>query len=88
MKRKWQNYRASGYFDELITEHGNPRVAARKLVSHFSNLSDDEMSAFREATELAIREMGISFTVYSEGSNIDRSWPMDIVPRLQEIWRR
>ena len=26
-------------------------------------------------------EMGITFTVYSEGENIDRSWPFDIVPR-------
>ncbi len=90
MKNKWQNYRAPGCFDELITEHGNPRVAARKLVSHFSKLSDDEMTAFREAAEIAIREMGISFTVYSEGSNIDRSWPMDIVPRIIRAsdWRR
>ncbi|MBT8151521.1 MAG: circularly permuted type 2 ATP-grasp protein, partial [Gammaproteobacteria bacterium] len=30
----------------------------------------------------AIQDMGISFTVYDEGSNIDRAWPMDIIPRL------
>ena len=73
MKKKWEDYRAPGYFDELITEQGNPRIAARKLVNHFSKLSDAEMSEFFAAAELAIREMGISFTVYSEGSNIDRS---------------
>lgn len=90
MKKKWEDYRAPGYFDELITEQGNPRIAARKLVNHFSKLSDAEMSEFFAAAELAIREMGISFTVYSEGSNIDRSWPMDIIPRIIRAsdWRR
>jgi uncharacterized circularly permuted ATP-grasp superfamily protein len=28
--------------------------------------------------------MGITFTVYSEGQNIDRAWPFDIVPRTLE----
>ena len=26
--------------------------------------------------------MGITFTVYSEGQNIDRAWPFDIIPRV------
>ncbi len=26
--------------------------------------------------------MGISFTVYSDGENIDRAWPFDIIPRI------
>ncbi len=35
----------------------------------------------QEASERAIVEMGITFTVYSEGRNIDRAWPFDIIPR-------
>ncbi|MCL4103887.1 UNVERIFIED_CONTAM: hypothetical protein GTU68_034749 [Idotea baltica] len=26
--------------------------------------------------------MGISFTIYTEGKNIDRAWPFDIIPRV------
>ena len=26
--------------------------------------------------------MGITFTLYSEGASIDRSWPMDLIPRI------
>jgi uncharacterized circularly permuted ATP-grasp superfamily protein len=26
--------------------------------------------------------MGITFTVYSDGQNIDRAWPFDIIPRV------
>jgi uncharacterized circularly permuted ATP-grasp superfamily protein len=45
----------------------------------------------QKAAEAAIRGMGITFTVYhQEGGSIDRSWPLDIIPRviaLQE-WQR
>ena len=48
------------------------------------------MQLYRNAAELAIREMGISFTVYSDGANIDRAWPFDIVPRIipARDWRK
>ena len=34
--------------------------------------------------------MGITFTVYSDGENIDRAWPMDIIPRVIDAndWRQ
>jgi hypothetical protein len=43
---------------------------------------EDELAARRAAAEVAIREMGISFTVYSEAGNIDRAWPFDLIPRV------
>jgi len=82
MKDCWKRYRSPGCFDELITENGAPRSAVRRLVTHFSKLTPEEMEAHKDAAELAIREMGISFTVYSQGSNIDRAWPFDIIPRV------
>jgi uncharacterized circularly permuted ATP-grasp superfamily protein len=45
-------------------------------------LPEDELAARRAAAEVAIREMGISFTVYSEAGNIDRAWPFDLIPRV------
>ena len=82
MKKNWQDYDATAFFDELIAPTGSARLSARKIVTHLSELSAEEMAARRSAAELAIREMGISFTVYSEGENIDRSWPFDIIPRI------
>ena len=41
-----------------------------------------ELSGRQEAAELAIRSMGITFTVYSEAANIDRAWPFDVIPRV------
>jgi uncharacterized circularly permuted ATP-grasp superfamily protein len=82
MNKSWKSYKTGPFFDELITPAGRPRVAARRAVNLLQHLSGEEMSARREAAELAIREMGISFTIYSEGKNIDRAWPFDIIPRV------
>ena len=82
MNKSWKSYTTGEFFDELITPAGQPRVAARRAVNLLQQLSNEEMSGRREAAELAIREMGISFTIYSEGKNIDRSWPFDIIPRV------
>ena len=82
MKICWEKYQSSGFFDELITEKGTARPLARKLVNHFCRLSPSEMVARGNAAELSIKEMGISFTIYSQGQNIDRAWPFDVIPRL------
>ncbi len=82
MNKSWKSYDAGPFFDELITGSGQPRVAARRVVKLLQSLSDEEMASRRAAAELAIREMGISFTIYSEGRNIDRAWPFDIIPRV------
>lgn len=82
MNKTWDNYQADGLYDELIADSGQPRTLARRLVNMLKQLPGDEMNARRAAAELAIKEMGISFTVYTEGGNIDRAWPFDIVPRV------
>ncbi len=45
-------------------------------------LGIDELRERQAASDLEILTMGITFTVYSDGENIDRAWPFDIVPRL------
>ena len=81
MDNRWEGYRAADSYDELITERGQPRQAARPAVKLLQGLPKDELAARRAAAEVAIREMGISFTVYSEAGNIDRAWPFDLIPR-------
>lgn len=82
MNKSWKSYQSGDFFDELITPKGQPRVAARQAVKLLQSLPAEEMNARRAAAELAIKEMGISFTVYTEGGNIDRAWPFDIIPRV------
>ena len=86
----WKQYKPNGFYDELISSPGYARVAARSLVKYLRSLSDEELRERKEAAELAITAMGITFTVYSEGGNIDRVWPFDIIPRIISLkeWRR
>ncbi len=80
----WSAYQAIGIWDELVTERGNPRTGATELCRMLAKLSDDELQSRKTASEVAIRTMGITFTVYTgEGSgSIDREWPFDIIPRV------
>ena len=77
----WNTYACEDFYDEVMSSPGNARKPAKKLVSYFKTLSEETVELHRKAAESTIKEMGVSFTVYSEQGNIDRSWPFDIVPR-------
>jgi uncharacterized circularly permuted ATP-grasp superfamily protein len=81
MKIDWKAYQTNGFFDELIDAQGNVRLHGQQLAKFFSNLSGEELQKARAVADLAIKEMGITFTVYNEGNMIDRAWPFDIIPR-------
>lgn len=88
MTDRWSGYSSPG-FDELICSQGNARPFAHKLASWFNTLSNEELLEREHAAQLAIAQMGITFTVYSDEGNIDREWPLDIVPRIiaGDEWR-
>ena len=76
------NYRSTDAWDELIGADGLPRPAAMPLFQYLSSLEPGVLEARRDAVDAAIMTMGITFTVYSDGTNIDRAWPFDIIPRI------
>ena len=78
----WRGYR-SDTFDELIDAKGHPRDAARALTDYLSRLTPADLADRRQAAELAIKALGVTFTVYSDsdGRNVDRAFPFDIIPR-------
>jgi uncharacterized circularly permuted ATP-grasp superfamily protein len=78
----WKDYNAHDFYDELIKPDGEPRDAAAKVANYIARLSNKQIRSRQTAAEKALIEMGITFTVYSEGENIDRAWPMDIIPRI------
>jgi len=83
MAIRWKDYSSDASYDELITSHGRARKSAQHAVRYISSLSDEEWRERRDAAELAMRVMGITFTVYNdEGGGIDRVWPFDIIPRI------
>ncbi len=84
MAIRWGSYPVKGLYDELIQGRAKPRPAANKLCQFLHGLTDKEIAEHKNAADLAIKLMGITFTVYSEqdGGAIDRAWPFDIIPRV------
>ena len=90
MKIDWQNYHSGHFYDELISAPGQPRPETRHLAQYLASLTGQELQDRKLSAELAIKTMGISFTVYSDAGNIDREWPFDIIPRIipQKEWQK
>jgi len=88
MEIDWKNYEPGEFYDEMISTPGNPRLASRAVANYLQKLSSKQLGRRQNAADLAITEMGVTFTVYSEGENIDRTWPFDIIPRIipQQEW--
>ncbi|MEX0941796.1 MAG: circularly permuted type 2 ATP-grasp protein [Pseudomonadales bacterium] len=81
---------SSDTFDELLTGQTRARPGMAQLVNFLKKSSLKELNERKRNAELAITTLGISFTVYTEGDNIDREWPFDIIPRVirQREWQR
>lgn len=85
-----KGYRTPGNaWDELFTGKLRSRPGFREIAGFLRKSSTRDMNQRRHDAEFAIRTAGITFTVYSDGSNIDREWPFDIIPRtiLNDEWQ-
>ena len=74
-------YEGRGH-DELVHADGQARSGSEALVQALRGISFADLRARQRAAEADITAQGITFTVYADGANIDRAWPMDIVPRV------
>ncbi|WP_066092896.1 circularly permuted type 2 ATP-grasp protein [Xanthomonas massiliensis] len=85
----WSRYGSSTY-DELIRPDHTPRPAARRVIEYLSSLSPHEIAERQLAADVVARVMGVTFTVYSDGTNVDRTLPFDLIPRVIPLreWQR
>ena len=85
----WSRYPDAGFYDEIVSA-GSPRPELAGFGRFLSEVSIEDLLDRQEAAELAMRAMGITFTVYAEQANIDRAWPFDVLPRViaHDEWRR
>ena len=86
-----KDYDPGPFFDEMIVRKNRARPLAKELINLFRKMNSGELAARQDAADLAIKAMGITFTVYNESEGmIDRNWPFDIVPRIidKQEWDR
>jgi uncharacterized circularly permuted ATP-grasp superfamily protein len=77
------NYDCNDFYDEILQRPNRARSCSRKMVGYIKKMDDGDLATRQAAADMAIKEMGITFTVYSEEEGtIDRNWPFDIMPRI------
>ncbi|HEY5685216.1 MAG TPA: circularly permuted type 2 ATP-grasp protein [Acidimicrobiia bacterium] len=75
----------SGYhgygFCELSGDEG-PRDHYRSLVQRFDEFDVDMLESRVRMLEGLFRRQGITFAVYGEEEGVERTWPLDLIPRI------
>jgi uncharacterized circularly permuted ATP-grasp superfamily protein len=78
----FHGYDTEGFFDEVFAEGGKVRPHYEDLVHRLAELSSEEMARRERLRDDAFRAAGITFTVYGEDEGVERTFPMDLVPRI------
>lgn len=68
--------------DERFAPDGTARRASQVLDDLVGRLGPTGLWERQRAAEAEILTMGITFTVYTDGDDIDRAWPFDVIPRV------
>ncbi|MXW42070.1 MAG: circularly permuted type 2 ATP-grasp protein [Acidimicrobiia bacterium] len=71
-----------GFVDEHVDEQGRTRDHYQPVQEWFNRLTPTQISALEEARNESFRRQGITFTVYGNEEGTERTWPMDLFPRI------
>jgi hypothetical protein len=78
----FDRYDPGNFYDEMFQPSGEARAAVSALIERINGLSEGELSRRQQAAELALLNMGITFSVYGDESGIEKIFPFDIIPRI------
>ena len=78
----FDNYLINGVFDEMFAATGVPRGHYGPVVDRLEDLGRDALVRRRRMADLTFRNQGITFTVYSDQTGVEKIFPFDIVPRI------
>jgi uncharacterized circularly permuted ATP-grasp superfamily protein len=78
----FDGYETEGFFDEVFDGSGAPRAHYHGVLDRFARLTPDDLQRRERIRDGIFRTQGITFTVYGEDDGIERTFPMDLVPRI------
>ena len=81
-KGLFSDYQLDGFFDEVFDADGHCRPHYAPLLARLTGFSPDDLMRRARLRDAAFRSQGITFTVYDEGEGIERTFPMDLLPRI------
>ncbi|MCC5821844.1 MAG: circularly permuted type 2 ATP-grasp protein [Phycisphaerales bacterium] len=84
----YDDYQTEGFYDEMFIADGpsaKPRPGARMLVERIESLLNGDLARRQQAAEIALYNMGITFSVYGSEDAEEKIFPFDIIPRIVEL---
>lgn len=79
-----KSYDPEEHYDELFEARGKPRAGTKILIDRLQSFPEGELQIRQTAAELALFNMGVTFTVYGNESGLEKIFPFDIIPRIIE----
>ena len=78
----FESYEVDGLFDEMFAAPGKARPHYVPVASRLAGLGADALQSRRRMADVSFRNQGITFTVYSDSSGVEKIFPFDLVPRI------
>jgi uncharacterized circularly permuted ATP-grasp superfamily protein len=78
----FRDYDAGAYFCELTSARADDQGTSAAVQGRIAAIGLDALHARASAAETDLINLGITFTVYSEATAIDRILPFDCIPRI------
>lgn len=78
----FDDYQFSGLFDEVFTRPGEVRPHYSDVVAQLRASGPSAFDRRRRMADVAFRNAGITFTVYSDTRGVEKIFPFDLVPRI------
>ncbi len=78
------DYEPTDGYDEAFDAPATPRPHYRRVVERFAALTGDDAKRIEAVVAAEFQRQGITFTVYDDDEGTERTWPMDLFPRIIE----
>ncbi len=76
----FDGYRSVGFCEVLAS--GTPRSHYAALVHRLEEIGADDLATRTRLIDSLFRRQGITFAVYGSDEGAERTWPLDIIPRI------
>jgi len=73
---------SSGAYDEAFGPDGKPRASWKSLIDAARDVPLDEFLHRSAQAEQQLRENGVTFNIFQEGSQHQRPWRLDLLPAI------
>src|ERR1700676_597441 len=78
----FDNYPLNGIFDEMFAEPSSPRAHYAPVYERLRAMAKGAMQRRRRMADVSFRNQGITFTVYSDSTGVEKIFPFDLIPRI------